>query len=117
MAQFGLSANLGYFDPRWTSCAASGCPGGKNNGEFPMTKYQWHNPEAAVQKSSLTGSSKTLYDDVREFMEGLEKEGLLADTGEKSWSELSGRFEIVWEPTELAKKLWASSHRRSHQNS
>ena len=29
MAQSGLSANLGYFDPRWTSCAASGCPGGK----------------------------------------------------------------------------------------
>jgi hypothetical protein len=64
-----------------------------------MTKYQWHNPEAAVQKSSLTGSSKALYDDVREFMEGLEKEGLLADTGEKSWSELSGRFETVWEPS------------------
>jgi hypothetical protein len=39
-------------------------------------------------------------------MESLEQEGLLADTGEESWSELSGRFETVWEPTELAKKLW-----------
>jgi hypothetical protein len=29
MAQSGPSANLGYFDPRWTSCAASGCTGGK----------------------------------------------------------------------------------------
>jgi hypothetical protein len=71
-----------------------------------MTKYQWPNPEAAGHKLRLMGSSKAFYDDVREFMEGLEKEGLLADTGEKSWSELSGRFETVWEPTELAKKLW-----------
>jgi hypothetical protein len=29
MAQSGLSANLGYFDPRWTSCAAFGYAGGK----------------------------------------------------------------------------------------
>jgi hypothetical protein len=71
-----------------------------------MTKYQWHNSAGAVHKTRLTGSSEASYDDVREFMESLEKEGLLADTGEKSWSELSGRFETVWEPTELAKKLW-----------
>jgi hypothetical protein len=70
-----------------------------------MTKYRWHNPEAAAHQSRLTSSSKVSYDDVRKFMEGLEKEGLLANTGEKSWSVLSGRFETVWEPTELAKKL------------
>jgi hypothetical protein len=35
MAQAGLSANLGYFDPRWTSCAASGCPGGKMKRRIP----------------------------------------------------------------------------------
>jgi hypothetical protein len=71
-----------------------------------MTKYRLHNPEAAAHQSRLTGSSKVSYDDVREFMESLQQEGPLAGTGEKSWSELSGRFETVWEPTELAKKLW-----------
>jgi hypothetical protein len=35
MAQSGLSANLGCFDPRWTSCAASGCPGGKMKRRIP----------------------------------------------------------------------------------
>jgi hypothetical protein len=30
----GLSANLGCFDPRWTSSAASGCSGSKHNGEI-----------------------------------------------------------------------------------
>jgi hypothetical protein len=35
MAQSGLSANLGYFDPRWTSCAAFGCPDGKMKRRIP----------------------------------------------------------------------------------
>jgi len=38
-----------------------------------MTKYQWPNPEAARHKLRLMGSSKAFYDDVREFMEGLER--------------------------------------------
>jgi hypothetical protein len=71
-----------------------------------MTKCQRHNPEATVHQTRLVGSSKASYDDVREFMESLEQEGLLADTGEKRWSERSGHYETVWEPTELAKKLW-----------
>jgi hypothetical protein len=36
-------------------------------------------------------------------MGSLEREGLLADTGERSCSELSGGH---FEPTEPAKKLW-----------
>ena len=49
-----------------------------------MTKYKWHNPEAAVHQSRLMGSSRALYDDVREFMESLEKEGLLAELARKA---------------------------------
>jgi hypothetical protein len=30
-----LSANLGYFDPRWTSSVASGCPGSKHKRRIP----------------------------------------------------------------------------------
>ena len=37
-----LSANLGYFDPRWTSSVASGCPGSKHKRRNPMTLYS-HN--------------------------------------------------------------------------
>jgi hypothetical protein len=34
-----LSANLGYFDPRWTSSVASECPGSKHKRRNPMTLY------------------------------------------------------------------------------
>lgn len=34
-----LSANLGYFGPRWTSSVASGCPGSNQKRRNPMTLY------------------------------------------------------------------------------
>jgi hypothetical protein len=71
-----------------------------------MTKYQWHNPEAAVSKSKVEDPSDAFYNEVVKVIEDLVKDGLLVDNGQKKWSERTRRFETVWEPTELAKQLW-----------
>ena len=71
-----------------------------------MTNYQWHNPEAAVSKPKVEDPSDAFYNEVVKVIEDLVKDGLLVDNGQKKWSERTRRVETVWEPTELAKKLW-----------
>jgi len=79
-----LSANLGYFDPRWTSSVASDVPAANTNGE--SHEFVFHEHYSTASKS-------------------LAERRLLADTGEKAWFTQSDRFETVWEATECAKEL------------
>jgi hypothetical protein len=74
-----------------------------------MTKYRWHNPDAAVHKSKLQGLFGPVYNELVRYMESLVKEGLIADSGERRWSERTGRYEIVWLYTELGEQLWGNS--------
>jgi hypothetical protein len=70
-----------------------------------MTKYRWQNPEAAVSKPKVEDPSDAFYNEVVKVIEGLVKDDLLVDSGQKRWSERTGRYEIVWVLTELGERI------------
>ena len=50
------------------------------------------------------------------FLKSLAKRRrLLVDTGEKTWSTQSGRFETVWEPAVRARELWGIGGRNQKE--
>lgn len=42
---------------------------------------------------------------VQEALEALAREGLIADSGRRRWSDRTGRYEVVWVAAECAGKL------------
>ena len=80
-----LSANLGYFDPRWTSARLPDVPAANTNGEIHDFVFPRHRSTASKKNCGAAS--------------------LGGHTGEKTWFTQSGRFETVWEPTARAKEL------------
>jgi hypothetical protein len=77
-----------------------------------VTKYRWHNADAAINKSKSKDLDELDYA-IFCAMESLVKEGLFADSGKREWSERTGRYEIVWVRTDKADATSSTLKQRS----
>jgi len=58
-----------------------------------MARKDWPADPAEIQRS------------IEEAIQDLVRKGLLIDSGRKKWSQLTGRYEIVWESKLFGKTL------------
>ncbi len=64
-----------------------------------MTRKDWPTDPAEIRRS------------IEEAIQELVRKGLVVDSGQRRWSQRTGRYEIVWEYTAAGKMFLNTEHK------